>query len=150
MTEMADNVVAGGLQVAVDGFSNRNRGQSAFEPTWRTFGAFKPAVGSGEMRFDVHFPYYFTGRPLFTYGFELDENQGLVAGSFPLHSATVAPFAVSTRESDWAAGVFVGATVATVLDGPALVSGVFHLVFQGMAMAAPVGGIDGMTTADSV
>lgn len=143
-------ITAGKLQVAVDGFSKRGAGQSAFEPTWRVFGAFKPIVGSGEARFPVNFPYYFTGRPLFTFGFELAANQGLVRASYPVISASVDDWAFAEREGDHSAGMFVGASVAVVADGPPGMSGIFHLVFQGTALAAPVGGIDGMTTDDFV
>lgn len=144
-------VTAGGLQVAVTDFTQRNSGQGEFGPTHRTFTAFKPVVGPGEVRFALNFPYYFTGRPAFSQGFELELNQGLVRGSFPMYSAGVADWNMSSREVEsQQVGVFVGAVMFLVLDGPPNVAGIFHLTFSGMGLAAPVGSIDGMTTSDTV
>lgn len=91
-------------------------------------------ASDGEFVATVQFPISFAEKPLFTYGLEMGENTWLSEGNFPIHSATVASYAIQ-RPAD--STLYVGATIGIVAIGAP--RSILHYSFEGRTFTVPTG-----------
>lgn len=93
--------------------------------------------GSGEVLVKLRFPVSFMEKPLFTYGFELGENQSVETRAFPMPTAVVVGW--DTRLVSSKQTLYNGATVGIVIMGPSELKMILHYRFAGQSFTNPVG-----------
>lgn len=91
--------------------------------------------GSGEVLVDFDFPIEFVEKPFFTFGADLASNHAPVAGSFPVHSATVSKWKLLEKSEQ--RRYYVGCTLAIVALGADRQKVNINCVFQGKAFRSP-------------
>jgi hypothetical protein len=90
---------------------------------------------AGEAYADVDFSVRFTSFPSFTYGFELQEGQGIISGEMPTGSAHVSGW--KTIERLPVSVFYTGATIQIVTTGQFYQKMILNFEFSGMAMTNP-------------
>lgn len=108
-------------------------------------------MGTGDIQVETLFAVNFSARPFFTYGQELDEEEGeaqeVVPGRYPRLDATVIAWNKVRAVEGAFAGYYVGCTMACHVEG----SGVEQRLwldwqFRGVAIRNPIAaGQDGLT-----
>lgn len=135
-------VNAGLLQSALRDRSDRDIYYHNVTGQTRSFGAIKPVHGSGEIAFDVVFPYIYSEVPLFTFGWSFDENYSLTPNYYPRVSVGVARWLIKDQARD-ARGtqerLFEGARVAGSCIGQSDMRLLLHMRFEGKSIVYPVG-----------
>lgn len=94
-----------------------------------------PINSSGEATTIVTFPVKFTTQPYFTYGFEIQEGEGVVGGSLPTGSAYVSEWIKIERLPNTI--FYVGAKVVAVTTGKKSQKMILNVNFSGTALTNP-------------
>lgn len=131
----------GGLQSGLRGRRDRETRQIDISGQTRSFGAIKPVYGSGEIAFNVMFPYMYSEVPLFTFGWSFDENYTLTPNFYPRVSVGVSRWL--TRDLARAGRgsqdrLFEGARVAGKVLGRPDMRILLHTRFEGTSIVYPV------------
>ena len=89
----------------------------------------------GEAQGTIMFPVKFTTQPYFTYGFELQEGEGIIPGRRPSGSAYVEEWIKVERLPNTV--FYVGAKVYAVTDGLQYQKMILNALFSGTALSNP-------------
>lgn len=106
--------------------------------------------GTGDCQVEILFPANFSNRPFFTYGQELDEEEGpmqeVVPGHYPKVDATVIAWNTVRAVEGAFAGYYIGCTLACHLEGGSTDQRIWiDWQFRGVAIRNPIGaGQDGL------
>ena len=94
-----------------------------------------PINSAGEAIMDVMFPVKFTSQPNFTYGFALQEGEGVISGRMPGGTATVQKWTTVQRLPNTV--FYTGARIIAVTTGLKYQKMILNFDFSGVALSDP-------------
>lgn len=94
-----------------------------------------PVNSAGEAMESVRFPVKFLDMPMFTFGLQLQEGEGVIPGRRPSGSAYVESWITEERLPHTI--FYVGAVIVGILEGPSFQKIIMNASFTGLALTNP-------------